>query len=173
MGKRKQAKFLKLYEPVHDSFERFCRARVYGEMEYTDLMNETLLIAYEKLDSLRSEKAFLSFLFSISVRLLANDNRKLKAEKTQISEVNLVDAQTQSPEQAAEVHLLHRALSCLPEEQKESIILFEISGFSIKEIAQIQNASESAVKQRLRRGRLKLTEILTFESPQNAERSSL
>ena len=55
-------------------------------------------------------------------------------------------------------------MSLLPEEQKEAVILFEISGFSIKEICEIQQAGESAVKQRLKRGRQKLTEILTFES---------
>ena len=60
--------------------------------------------------------------------------------------------------------MLHKALAILPENQKECIILFEISGFSIKEIMAIQNVSESAVKQRLKRGRAKLVEILTFES---------
>jgi len=59
---------------------------------------------------------------------------------------------------------LHRALALLPEAQREALILFEISGFSIKEVAGLQAASISAVKQRLKRGREKLTEILTFES---------
>jgi DNA-directed RNA polymerase specialized sigma24 family protein len=59
---------------------------------------------------------------------------------------------------------LYEALAQLPHEQRESIILFEISGFSIQEITVIQNASESAVKQRLKRGREKLMEILTYES---------
>ena len=54
--KKKQEKFLQLYEPIHDRFERFCRARVYGkscEMEYSDLINETLLVAFEKTDTLK------------------------------------------------------------------------------------------------------------------------
>jgi RNA polymerase sigma factor (sigma-70 family) len=65
--------------------------------------------------------------------------------------------------------MLHKALALLPEAQKECIILFEISGFSIKEIMEIQRASESAVKQRLKRGREKLIEILTFESDYKTE----
>lgn len=162
--KAKQNHFLKLYEPVHDRFERFCRARVYGDMEYTDLMNETLLVAFQKMDSLKSEQAFLSFLIGISVRILANNNRK-KKEETIIDGSNFdvqdVNAQT---ERDAEVHLLHKALALLTDEQKECLILFEISGFSIKEIMKIQDASESAIKQRLKRSRIRLTEILTFES---------
>jgi RNA polymerase sigma factor (sigma-70 family) len=62
------------------------------------------------------------------------------------------------------VHFLHVALAQLVEEQREAIILFEIAGFSIKEIVEIQAVSQSAVKQRLKRGREKLVEILTHES---------
>tara|TARA_B100000809_G_scaffold206739_1_gene208890 strand:- start:440 stop:976 length:537 start_codon:yes stop_codon:yes gene_type:complete len=163
-GNKQQQHFLKLYEPVHDRFERFCRARVFGKMEYHDLMNDTLLIAFQKMDTLKSEKAFLSFLIGISVRVLANHHKKKKEEaypEQQGFDVLDVNSKT---ERDAEVYLLHKALAMLPEEQRECIILFEISGFSIKEIVAIQAVSESAVKQRLKRGREKLTEILTFDS---------
>ena len=43
------------------------------------------------------------------------------------------------------IHLLHEALSRLPENQREAIVLFEISGFSIAEIADLQHAGISAV----------------------------
>jgi len=163
-GNKQQNKFLKLYEPVHDKFERFCRARVYGNIDYEDLMNDTLLIAFEKLATLKSDKAFFSFLVGISVRILANNHKK-KKETTypQDKDFDVLDVNAET-ERNAEVHLLHKALALLPEEQRECIILFEISGFSIKEIMNIQKASSSAVKQRLKRGRIKLIEILTFES---------
>jgi RNA polymerase sigma-70 factor (ECF subfamily) len=49
-GNKQQQHFLKLYEPLHERFERFYRARVFGKMEYhylmNDLMNDTLLIAF-------------------------------------------------------------------------------------------------------------------------------
>lgn len=162
---KKQAAFLKLYEPVHDKFERFCRARVYGDMDFKDLMNETLLRAYQKFDDLRAPEAFLSFLFSISVRLLANNKRKLKEDSDQFEKQAgaLLDINSTTDAQT-EVYFLHKALAQLSEDQRESIILFEITGFSIKEIAEIQKTSESAVKQRLRRGRMRLKEILTYKA---------
>ena len=169
MSKQKQKEFLELYQPVHERFERFCRARVYGDMEYTDLINETLLRAYQKFDTLKSKEAFLSFLFSISVRVLANTNRKKKEEHTFDDEANRVTDVNSNTEKDAEVYLLYEALAKLSEDQRESIILFEISGFSIKEIAKIQNTSESSVKQRLRRGRLRLREILTFTAQATRE----
>ena len=161
---KQQEKFLSLYKPIHDRFERFCRARVYGNMEYQDLMNETLLVAFEKLDSLRSERAFLSFLISISVRILANNHRKKKEDSIADPTSYVQQDVNANTARDAEVYMLHKALAMLPEDQRESLILFEISGFSIKEIMVIQKVSESAVKQRLKRGRAKLIEILTFES---------
>jgi RNA polymerase sigma-70 factor (ECF subfamily) len=163
--RKKQKEFLALYEPIHLDFERFCRARVYGDMEFRDLMNETLLKAFEKFDDLRSKEAFLSYLLSISVRILANNKRKRKEETDSFELIAIRTRDVNSNTEAkAESYFLQKALAQLPEEQRESIILFEISGFSIKEIAEIQNASESSVKQRLRRGRIKLREILTFEA---------
>lgn len=159
----KQKEFLELYEPVHDRFERFCRARVYGDMDFRDLMNETLLRAYQKFDELRSKKAFLSFLFSISVRVLANNKRKLKEESDSFElEVQYLFDGSDPADIGAEVFFLHKALTHLSDDQREAVILYEISGFSIKEIAEIQDTSESNVKQRLRRGRIRLKEILTY-----------
>lgn len=162
---KKQQEFLELYEPNHDRFERFCRARVYGDMEFRDLINESLLVAFENFDSLKSKKAFLAFLFGISVRILSNNNRKKKEshvnQEDKIISISDVNANTDSD---ADVHFLYEALAKLSDDQRECIILFEISGFSIKEICAIQNSSQSAVKQRLKRGRKRLTEIMTFES---------
>lgn len=165
MNKTKQEQFLELYEPIHDRFERFCRARVYGNMDFRDLINETLLLAFEKFETLRSKEAFLSFLFSISVRILSNHQQK-KKESQFLKEDNIhkIKDLNTNPLEDADVYYLHQALTQLSDDQRECIILFEISGFSIREIAEIQQSGESAVKQRLKRGREKLTEILTYDS---------
>ena len=155
---------MKLYEPVHPQFERFCRARVYGHADHRDIMNDTLLVAFQKLDELKSEKAFLSFLFSICVRLIGSQSQKKKeTEYPQNHDWNPIDA-TANAQVNADVNDLYQAMSKLPADQQECLLLFEITGFKIKEIAEIQNASVDAVKQRLKRGRSKLAELLTFEA---------
>ena len=170
MSKKRQNEFLVLYKPYHEKFERFCRARVYGDFDFEDLMNETLLKAYEKFDGLRSKEAFFSFLCSIAVRILANNNRKKKVQEVVLKDAdkNIRD-NSQPIELKAEVEMLYQALALLPNEQRESIVLFEISGFSIKEIAEIQCASESSVKQRLRRGREKLRQLLSVSVQKTKE----
>ena len=171
MSKQKQIQFLKMYEPVHERFERFCRARVYGDMEYTDLINASLLAAFENLEDLKSKQAFLSYLCSISLRILANNHRKkkpkLELESKQYESSNMNDTSL-----STDVSFLYDALRKINTEQREALILFEITGFSIKEIAEIQEVGISAVKQRLKRGRACLKEQLTFDATQLKKESN-
>lgn len=160
MKQSKQDAFLSLYEPVHERFERFCRARVYGNMDPKDLINESLLVAFDRFDSLRSKEAFLSFLIGISVRILSNNHQKKKEQRLSAADEQKAVTRSSDPD----IHFLYEALSMLNSAQRECIILFEISGFNIREIAGIQEVSEDAVKQRLKRGRDTLRKILTFES---------
>lgn len=165
MDSTKQNQFLALYEPVHDRFERFCRARVFGDLDYRDIMNDSLLTAYCKFDTLKSPESFLAFLFGIAVRVIGNQLQKKKTERFKENDLHLEKQDLSSnPSQDADVHFLFQALTKLADEQREAILLFELSGFSIKEIAVIQNASEAAVKQRLKRGRDRLTELLTYDA---------
>lgn len=156
----KKKEFMNLFQPVHARFERFCKARVYGEMDFRDLMQESVSVAYEKFDTLKDKKAFLHFLFGISIRILANSNRKMSEERWSVEHIDrqLID---NTAEKQLEVEDLYKALKSLPEQQREALILFEISGFSIKEIAELQESGESAVKQRLLRGRQQLMQLLT------------
>ena len=153
---------MRLYEPVHVSFVRFCAARSYGIIETEDLVSETILQAFTGFEKLRDKKAFLAFLFSIATNIIRNQlRRKNKVMIVHEINSNIPDSSGNYSEAGADVEVLYKALSTLPDEQKDAIILFEISGFSIQEIAEIQNAGISSVKQRLKRGREKLTEIIS------------
>lgn len=170
MSQKKQRYFLSLYKPVHESFRRFCQASAFYDMPCDDLINETLLVAYQKINQLKSEAAFLSFLISISKNIVANARRKKRAYN--ISDDRLLNHYPDTHnniEQQSDISTLYRALAQLPPIQREAIVLFEITGFSIKEIAAIQHSGISAVKQRLARGRKALKVILEKDlSPKNS-----
>lgn len=158
----KQSAFMELYEPIHDRFVRFCQVRLHNSEEVHDLVNETLLRAYENFEKLRNKDAFLYYLFGIATRILNSQYRKKKFWGAYDATKNAQIADPcWDPSQKADVHLLYKALDELPSRQREALILFEISGFSIKEIQQIQDSKASAVKARLVRGRKKLAEILS------------
>lgn len=170
MSKSKNAAFMELYTPVHDRFERFCRARVYGDTDFKDLMHDAIIIAFEKFEKLEDPKAFLHFLFGISIRVLANTNRKQRLIHIS-DEAQSIPDESLRADRNEEIHLLYEALSKLPEQQREALVLFEISGFSIVEIAELQTSGISAVKQRLARGRKALLALLQeneLHQPKNA-----
>jgi len=158
---RKQKAFMLLYDDVHEAFSRYCSAKSYGIIDAKELASETIMRAYNSFEKLRNEEAFLGFLFGIASNIIKNALRKKKIfseyDETKLGSVpqNGIDPGTR-----ADIEMLYKALNCLPVKQKDALVLFEISGFSIKEIMQIQNSSESAIKQRLKRGREKLASIL-------------
>ncbi len=153
---------MELYEPVHGSFERFCKARSYGVCDFNDLMHDTLVIAFEQFDSLKSKEAFLSFLFGIANKVHANFRRKNKP--LTFSDVNGMENtldSSHSTDKNLQHDELYEAINSLTSEYRTCIILFEIAGFSIKETAEIQECTVDAVKKRLSRGRKMLLEALS------------
>ena len=152
--------FLILYKPVHQSFERFCKARSYGQMPFKDLMQETLLIAYTKFNQLQEPDKFLYYLFGIAIRILSNQRKKVQYEA--LTEMDIAKAIMQpAADRQAEIEQLYKALSLLPIEQREALTLFEIVGFSVKEIAGFQQKTEEAIRQQLSRGRKKMLSLLS------------
>ena len=163
-----QQQFLDLYEPVHESFARFCHARAYGLMEPEDLISESVLCALEKFGTLKNNEAFLSFIFSIATNILHKKNRRLKFRADfHESEAFVIKDEGIDAATRLDVAILYDALNELPKAQKEAVILFEISGFSIKEVAEIQKIKLSAAKQRLKRGREGLAAIFKSDQLKN------
>jgi RNA polymerase sigma factor (sigma-70 family) len=155
----KKDHFMSLYEPVHQPFERFCKVRAYGQMPFKDLMQETLLIAYSKLEQVHESEKFLFFLFGIATRVLANLKKKVK--HIDLGEVShSYHFQLPEADKKSEIDNLYQALSLLPVDQRDALVYFEIVGFSVREIADHQKKSEEAVRQSLSRGRKKLLELL-------------
>ena len=149
-----------LYKPIHEQFVRFCKARAYGDMPADDLVNEAILIAFEKLDEV-NEKAFLGFLFGTAIRLVNNHNRRGKFwGMLDITKEDNQQVDVDDPELKVDVTILYESLAKLPKKTEEALILFEISGFSQKEIAEIQGDGLSAIKQRISRGREQLIALL-------------
>lgn len=149
-----QKEFLNHYESIHESFARFCHARAYGIMEAEDLIAESVLKALENFHKVKDKKAFLSFMFSVAKNIVNNKYRRLKFHGAYNENyATTIPDEGMDVETKHDIEILYNMLNKLPEKQKEALILFEISGFSIKEVADIQNSKESAVKQRLKRGR--------------------
>lgn len=157
----RKERFLQLFNPHHDRLCRFARAMTHDAEAARELVAETVLAALEGFERLRDDKAFLSYLFTIATRIYQRRRRHRKwfGEYDQERAENIRDT-ADSPDRAADIEALYHALARLPEKQREAVVLFEISGFSLEEIRELQGGTLSGVKARLRRGRMMLAEIL-------------
>jgi RNA polymerase sigma-70 factor, ECF subfamily len=159
--KNKQDIFCECYLPLKDKLWRFCMSVCKDYEEAKDLLQETILKSYENFGKIKNNQAFLSYLFSVASHLNLNNaiKNKEKCKNERMFDDSLI-SQTPQPDALLEYQDVHRALSELPAEQCEAIVLFNIMGFSREEICKIQNISMEALKRRLYRGRKKLAEIL-------------
>ncbi len=159
---------MEAYQKCHEPFLRYCSALAYGKMETEDLVQDVLLSAYQHFETIQSKGQLLHYLIRAARNRSISWWRKSKFKEEWLeSHAEQLQAQGISPEMALDIELLYRTLDQLPCKQKEAIILFEISGFSIKEIADIQNSTEGAIKTKISRGRKKLQQLMTekdFES---------
>ena len=161
MSTAKQDEFLKLFEPIRDRLWRFALAMTRDRDDAEDLMSETILATYERFHTIRDPKAFTSFLFTVATRIERHRLRRAKwfghVDREQANEIASIG---NSPEDWAEAQLVREAIQSLPVKQSEAVMLFEISGFSLEEIREIQGGTLSGVKSRLRRGRRELAKKL-------------
>lgn len=118
-----------------------------------DILSETILISFEKLNTLRETKYFKTWLIRI---YLNNINKHLK---TNIKVINIDDLNHLSyKDKSIENFELKEAIKTLKEDYKVVITLFYIMDFSIKEISKILNEKEGTIKSKLSRARSSLRE---------------
>jgi RNA polymerase sigma-70 factor (ECF subfamily) len=161
----KQKAFTDAYQPLHDRLVRFVQSMVYNREDVKDIIGETLLVAYQKFETIRHREALLSYLFTVASRMVyrLQDKNKQFSYVYDDQQTEQVADQSSNVESRIKVKELYQALDQLPIKQKEAIVLFEISGLSLVEIQEIQGDSLSAVKSRIARARESLKKILEEE----------
>ena len=159
--KQKQKAFMEAYRPCHEALLKYCSALAYGKMETEDLVQDVLLATYTNWDKIRNKGQLLHYMIRAARNRAISLHRRSKFRGELLDkQAERLTAQGLSPEMALDIQLLYWALDQLPAKQKEAVILFEITGFSNKEIAEIQQSSLSAVKTRISRGRQQLKVIM-------------
>ena len=167
MNQQTHQEFLQLYRPFHERFTRYCSSNAYGLMEAEDLVQETILATLQKFPGIKDKSKLFAYMIGVANNIVKNVLRRQKFKGA--FDENLmkkIEAKTGSPEVAMDIHYLYKALNQLPLKDKEAIILFEINGFSIREVSELQQSNEGATKTRLSRARQKLKELLSEERPE-------
>ena len=152
-----------LLDPIHEqalaTARRLCRSSSDGD----DLYQESVLRAFAKLHTLRDESRFRSWFFATLLSRHRSRHRlRFWRRLVPLEEAfpggrdPVGEDGSRWDEDARRAHRAALGLSTLAAVQREAVVLFELEGYTIEEIATMQNASIPAVKSRLVRGRERL-----------------
>jgi len=174
MTKETHQEFLTSYKIIHDAFVRYCSSKAFGIMEAEDLVQEAILATLKRFDQIKDKDKLLSYLIGTVQNILRNKRRQLRFKGSWDDQLlEKIESKAPSPEIALDIHYLLKEVAKLPEKQQEALILFEISGFSIREISELQHSSEAATKTRLSRARQILRKRLSDQVGKNSFSSTL
>ena len=164
--------FDKLYELTHNDVWYNCLSLLKDEENAKDIMQETYITAFLKLDTLNDEQKFCGWIISIAVNKCKN-KLKGKVEYQIDDEVLITEAETDElmlPEEYITKAEKRKVLLQIMEDtlsfnQYQVVLMFYFNELSIAEIAQALEISEGTVKSRLNSSRAKMkTAIEDYEN---------
>ena len=157
-----RAAFELLIAPYHLPLLRFL-TRQTGDPELArDLVQDTLLRAYDRLDQLDRDRSFAAWLYTIAHSRLKMEYRR-RGLRRWVSldwliqrEADKVPAlQVEGPsEQSSERDLVQQVLNVLGPLQSQALLLHSIAGLTASEVAEILGISQSAAERRISRAKV-------------------
>ena len=140
---------------------RFLTALCCGNgAEADDIAQEALIKAYLRSSQYDERGQFSAWLMKIAYRVFIDSRRKQKHQQELPLEKAIMLQGNSKSDDAFRYQELHTALATLSETMRTSILLYYMQGYQIKEIAEITENSEDAIKKQLSRGRQELKHIL-------------
>ena len=147
--------FIAQVEREQEALRGFLLALCCGnKSQADDLAQDSLVKAYLSSAGYQEKGRFRSWLFKIAYNTFLNHKASCRTMDTLDEARTLISSQ--SAESSFEHQSLYLALRTLPPKERSAITLYYLSGYDIKEVAAITDASEDAVKKQLSRGRDKL-----------------
>jgi RNA polymerase sigma-70 factor, ECF subfamily len=156
----------KIWREYHRELLSFIRYRVGADDLAEDILQDVFVKVHTQLDTLANADRLQSWLYQIARNAIIDDHRTHKSTEPLTDEM----AQNLGDNSEYNVHNDHEEwlelgkcllpmVEKLPPGYREAILLFEIDGLPLKEVAQRLKLSLPGAKSRVQRGREKLRRI--------------
>ena len=152
--------FCSLYGQYKDRLYRYALYRLGDPTEAEDAVSECVLAAWQSIGSLRSAKAFGSWIFRILSNCCASRIKEMIGTRENLERIYDAGSGSVSPSPSLPVELAE-ALSQLNEEERDIVLLSAIGGFNSAEIASLTGLSPGGVRSKLSRSMAKMREFLS------------
>ena len=157
-----------IFEMYKDRVYALCRHMAGNAEDAEDLTQEVFVSAFQHLSGFRAESAFGTWLYRIATNHCLNRLRKKRPEVHSFDALNEIDVAPPAPGPNPEDMVVRKelnrrmelAVAALPENLRAVFVLGTLEGLRYKEIAEICECSEEAVKMRIHRARKQVRDKL-------------
>ncbi|MGE5766317.1 MAG: sigma-70 family RNA polymerase sigma factor [Bacteroidota bacterium] len=149
---------------VIPNLRAFARSLVSNPSQADDLVQGAITRALSNLDKFEAGTNLRAWMFTILRNLYYSELRKRRRE-VEDADGGYAAMLASQPNQLAALELkdFRRALSQLPAEQREALVLIGASGFSYEDAARICGCAVGTMKSRVNRGRNRLADLLQID----------
>lgn len=131
------------------------------DQEAEDVLQESFLDAFTRIDSFRAETTFGLWLKQIVVNKSINQLRKRKVDFVNVDDLELAEEDNQDPyELELKVDEIRQAITQLPDRHRVVLSLYLLEGYDHSEIAHVLKISEGTSRSQFMRAKLKLNDLL-------------
>ena len=153
--------FEALIEQTHKAVYGLVYRLVGNHDDAADVMQETYLRIWRSLRSYRGDAAFATWAYRIAANAAMTHLKRRGREAEPVDPADLAPLEQAVPvEEPLDSEVLDRALAKLPTPMRTVLVMKDVYGFSLAEIAKQVGATEGAVKVRVFRARRRLAEEL-------------
>lgn len=152
---------MQLYQPLSRKLSNYCRMLTKNKTQAEDLLHDTILASFGNFETLKSEKAFPSFVYSTAYNIYCKELRRKKFRGNYNEQAaNFIQDFGADPQTKAELSIILEKMKKLPQKQYDTMMLYHVADLHMDEIMKIQEISLATVKQRLKYGRENLLKLL-------------
>ena len=149
------------------ALRRYILSMVRSDAEADDLLQETFVRVLRKLDTLEDPAMLSPWLYRIATNVSRDRFRKTARDPVPIASDGSNDEAVDSDARLADLFERKEMSSCvqeylrdLPDHYRSAILLHDVEGMTIAEMAQMCDATPGALKIRLHRARARLRQAL-------------
>ncbi len=154
--------FMEIYDQYHDRIKNFIQSLVKDHWVTDDLLQETFLRVRNNIDSVRDVSKLSSWIYRIAYNLCQDHFKTKKSSHLdkELKDIPAGDAFVSRLEQHQMGVCVQKQMDLLPESLRTSLIMFDVLGFTHREISEILDITEKNSKVRLHRARKNFKTIL-------------
>lgn len=138
-----------------ETMYRVAKTLLRSDADCADAIQEAVVKAFSGIQTLRKDSYAKTWL----VRIVINECYAIMRRQQRLVPIDDFTVAEAAAEQA-DYSELYDVLSRLPEEIRLAVTLYYIEGYSVREVAELMNTTQSGVKNRLMRARAKMKKDL-------------